>query len=304
MLIPKFLIAQRLGSCSKLIFTEQTGDYSVNNPGGYGSPNITKSQVSFVKLKIKTPTGNKYEIKSSYNPSQPNWIIDSSDFIEKVSKAPVNNCRDCDYSYPSFMPNQLQYRQDCEKPKGKSSDFSYKDGCYEITFEVYSVYGVPNFQCSYELITSICDSMVVEALVDGSWRDITNIGITVGENYRFIVLNTIEEYSEWRIISFGKTVDSGKFKRFNCNPVSYSERQTPALVAAKTITTPLTCNLEESLSKMALSSIVDSDLTKKNIAAMALMKLTLIKDLGIGNCNCDCVDESIHTISNIIGEKC
>ena len=55
--------------CKSFIFTDLTGEYSMNNITGYGSPNPELSNIVYAYLKVKNASGTEYTINLIANSS-------------------------------------------------------------------------------------------------------------------------------------------------------------------------------------------------------------------------------------------
>jgi hypothetical protein len=86
-------------SCTEILFTDLTGDYSDTNPGGWGFPNIQRGFVSVSTLTVITPSGVTYIIDITENVINDTPIVITNDQLGGTA----NSCMSDGQYYMSWF---------------------------------------------------------------------------------------------------------------------------------------------------------------------------------------------------------
>ena len=312
MLVPDFTI-ELTKRCNSLIFKDITGFKSASNAGGFGGGNINIEQVTKVVLRMESPSGVRYEIFSTYLPSQGEWELFSSQVsdnnIQTGSVYTKSSDCDCNVAANGLIPSNIFYWQvhkdytaydnrDCSRPNTLKV---FPDGCTTVTYELYAKTGIPVLACQYQMNTVICEGNRVFAKRNGGWYDITPQGTMNNLNYSFTSASTIDVYTEWEVRDKDGTTQKGVFSKYGCTTSGLtSSSQTDKLIASRTKTFVFTCNLERIMAKIAhkLSAKGDCEIMLNGvnrlqaigIFAVAHAKINHIKNSEPDvECGCGCI---------------
>ncbi len=309
-------------SCKSLVFKDITGFQSAGISGGYGGSNININEITKTVLRITTPDEVEYEIFSTYTPSQGEWLIEASAIsdlqkvgsVDKVNEA-TNDCgcppiaQDFISSIPFQFPgDNLKYNnRDCDKPNQMNY---FGDGCTTFTYEVYARTSIPVKTCRYAIAHKLCDGQSVWAKKNGGWYNITSLGTLNNMNFSYVTASTIDVYTNWEIRDTIGVASKGLFTKFACvDSDETTSSMIDIMLAAKTITFPFTCNLDNLLSKIAFELTVgyDCDTLKAGISekkAVELFSVARAKILAVKNgstvCGCDCIMSSIQSATSML----
>ena len=272
-----------------------------SSPGGYGTPNIARAQVDFVDIKITAPDGNDYSTGplhwSPANTSLDLYNTDFTPYLDAPGLIELSN------GYTSSL--------DCAPQPPLSAcqattDFSFKDGLYTLTYEVWGKVGIPAQITSYHLALDLCDGQQVWVSRQGSWVNITKDGQLKNRlHWSWSKLNTpiVYEYYEVRYPLGENTyrlLRSGSVQKvITPSPAGdLTTSESSSLVGSTTIRFLLTGVATSRIAKLALRPLFDftkseSGCDTLTMLAVSRQQLDTLKSLSIA-------DETAPVILNSI----
>ena len=154
--------------------------------GGYGAPNIARTQVDFVIVSLKTPQGSTWTTGPLYwKPSAGSLDLYASDFkaVDTNDTPPIDPC---DLPDPDVFHHK--------------SGLAFTDGLNELSYEVWGKVGVPAVIASYHLALKIWNMEEVWVRRMGVWANITQQGDKdVRGNWSWSQLDTPIVYEEYEL---------------------------------------------------------------------------------------------------------
>jgi len=106
--------------CSTYNFEDTTCDISVSCPSGYGSPNVTKEEVTLTEIIVSDTLGNEWTY-SDYLPT--------SGAVELTF---------ADFNQTTVVETTVTTDTGCGCVTTTEEVTNFQDGCYSITYKVYS----------------------------------------------------------------------------------------------------------------------------------------------------------------------
>lgn len=303
---------------SSMIFEDVTGNYSQENPTGYGGPNTPMSSILHTKLHVKFPGGAKYVLYSNYLPSMGKWRIPATLFsdLNKVGSpcyTPKKNCGcTVSQSFISDVPfdwgygNDVYYvNYDCER---KNTFVKFPDGCYEFRYEVYATENVGATLCDYYVKTVICDGQILQVKQNGGWVDVTGDSDIQHGNITYSIKESSLEITEWRVLDGDMEVKKGPLSGFNCKvggEVPEDAFEEPVIAASKTILSPFYANTVAKINEKAFLVTVGSCDVIESISGkpIDIFSLAHARYQAIKNnphCGCNCIDDNLKAINILL----
>lgn len=253
MLQPVISISQNPLDFNKLVLKDITPAFdALIAQGGYGAPNIARSEVDYIQLALTTPDGRDWATDPlKWSPTSDSLEIWASDFLPVL----VNQG---DIVYDPCAPP-------AQRKCGRQGKLSFVDGLYELTYEVFGRKGIPNDLISYHLDVTLCDGERVFVKRQGAWSDITEQGsVDVRGNWTWTALNTVLVYQEYEV---RKPLEGNAFRLQDAGFVekvsvpdsegSMTTSTDPKLVAAVTIRFILTGVVASDMAKLANRPLPD-----------------------------------------------
>lgn len=161
-------------------------------PGGWGDPNLSRANLSYVIFRLVTPGGRRYSTAAI------NWKSGSFNLFAHLfspDKVEVLTCG-CRKSTPCGC-----------QPSGV---FSFVDGQYSLSYEVWATNHVPAQTFSYNLLTTVDDDQQVWVLKNGAWLDITSLGSYNDDGrWHWNQFDTTDVYTTYEV------------RRYSVNPAYY-----------------------------------------------------------------------------------
>lgn len=149
-----------LDGCYGMKFVDSTGDYTITNPGGYGSPNIETKDVTSSTIKVYPPESTIPYIFS--------FTIDGGEFITATLTSPDGTVTDI---YSDIQYNEFPFTEGLEVENqfyingtyfGYESETSIIDGSWTIEYSVTS--GVSTYIASSYVLSACNTSCCVQKM--------------------------------------------------------------------------------------------------------------------------------------------
>lgn len=190
-LIPQISIHQNSGS--SFFIKDITPDYSVDNPGGYGTPNPSISNTDKVRIELTYPNSATVNFEALYKRGDPDWEVNFRD-LQNITKIGTGGCASCGDTVESV--NDL-----------------FPSGCYKIKYKVlgYGTKIVERSNYTLSIIGSPTDSVWVKS--NGTFLNVTIAGTWLGNNFQWSSLNTFTEYTDFEVRSGSVIKQNGTVTR-------------------------------------------------------------------------------------------
>lgn len=237
----QFTAKQSTSEPNLLLIEDVTPVY--NNPlalGGWGAPNLARSALTYVVFRLTTPGGHRlYTGPISWKSGV--YKLFAASFKTVSEQLPRYNC---------------DRRCDCHGRCSGLANFTFADGQYELSYEVWAMTHVPAQTASYHLALELCDTEQVWALKNGTWTNIGSQGAYNDEGlWEWTLFDTTDSYTTYETRTY--TRDPGYFVIGLTGPIdkvlgpSPTQPETtttePAMIAGSSIQVLLTQRLARRL---------------------------------------------------------
>ncbi len=275
-------------------------------------PDDLCSDSSFTDLKniektdfvIKTPSGKQYIIDKDFLPFSDGVQICASDLVEGEDVEIYDNCGNVIEDDCGCGDTSLVY-----KKSAKKCESILTDGCYEITYRLYSKESYISYERDYSIsfITNNPSNKDVYLSKNGVYEDITSTCTIVGTNISCTILSSTDELGIVELRD-GDTVLQSTY------PTVLEEREVVIYPTVPTVKYSIqkkfinVCNLKSKICK----SIKDLEIGGKSCIGKGKMErnteiaLLIIKLNHLASCediDCECISGFLKT-ANMILDDC
>lgn len=256
-----------------LTIWDTTGDYDqVNNPGGYGNPNISRSDVSFAIFRVGWPDGNSSALNVQFKPTGYPLKLSAAAYALQVSSMATDYAMGPPSDTPAFVDR-------------------FPDGVYEVTYEIWGGVLPVGFLANYSASGQFVPGGKLYAMIQGGWYDVTSQAdyqlSTIGERIGFSLLysGVAVDYSRWQVRnSDDELVFSGMFsvEQLGISSVSSFSNTSSYLMGASSKSFVLVNRTLEAMDEVStrLLNMDDTDQNvqlKMNRAALVLSQIDILK---------------------------
>lgn len=312
-LVPNFEISV-LADSSKLIFEDTTGSFSIQNPGGYGSPNVAIEDIAATIITIGTPNGKQFSLRSTFLPPQGSfeipayWLNDDyeiptpPDFINNacgdiIPVSPIISFEEFDRG----VNIQDRWRLGQEELMQKT----WVDKCYTFRYELY----IQNAIVDYVVKVKSKSTQQLWLMINNNWVNKTSEAVYQNGYYYYTVIGTTDKITKYEIRDLLTMIACGDVfpQNVRVSPEPQDD-DTLVLCAFTQLQIPLFSNVDKRLSQMAYHLTAGGKWGNSNHwchhpidnFSLALALLDTVKN--DTNCGCEVINSTIESVNNILDE--